>query len=199
MTAADKNPPIGEADLSAIVAANLRRLRVRNGLSLERLAQSSGVSRAMLGQIERGRSVPGLGVLWKLAQALNVPLQAFTEVQRCDRVIVTRSHRALWLRSSVGQTALRQLAGKGDGVRAEFLEVRLMPRAVEDFLPKSPGSQIVLALVRGCLDLSIGDERHVLNSGDSARFPADTPHSFHNSGLVEAVAYLLHVDDVFSA
>ena len=40
------------ADLTPIVGANLRRLRVKRGLSLERMAKASGVSRAMLGQIE---------------------------------------------------------------------------------------------------------------------------------------------------
>ena len=45
-------------DLAPVVGGNLRRLRTRRGLSLERLAQSSGVSRAMLGQIELGQSAP---------------------------------------------------------------------------------------------------------------------------------------------
>ena len=39
-------------DFAPAVGANLRRLRTRRGLSLERLAQASGVSRAMLGQVE---------------------------------------------------------------------------------------------------------------------------------------------------
>src|SRR5689334_16779324 len=53
-------------DLAPVVGANLRRLRVRRGLSLERLAQRSGVSRAMLSQIELGQSAPTINVLWKI-------------------------------------------------------------------------------------------------------------------------------------
>src|SRR5262249_34912572 len=72
-TAADAPP-----DLAAIVGENLRRLRTRQGHSLERLAKLSGVSRAMLSQIELGRSVPTIAVLWKITHALGVPFAALT-------------------------------------------------------------------------------------------------------------------------
>jgi DNA-binding XRE family transcriptional regulator len=52
--------PEGDAasELSAAVGRDLRRIRTRQGLSLERLAKVSGVSRAMLGQMETGKSTP---------------------------------------------------------------------------------------------------------------------------------------------
>jgi DNA-binding XRE family transcriptional regulator len=62
--------PTEATDLAPVVGGNLRRLRTRRGLSLERLAQISGVSRAMLGQIELGQSAPTINVLWKIARAL---------------------------------------------------------------------------------------------------------------------------------
>src|SRR5689334_5182792 len=62
-----------EGDLTPVVGANLRRLRIKRGLSLERLAGVSSVSRAMLGQIELGQSTPTINVLWKIARALDVP------------------------------------------------------------------------------------------------------------------------------
>src|SRR5512139_1809103 len=64
------------ADLTPVVGANLRRLRVRRGLSLEKLSRQSGVSRAMLGQIELGQSAPTINVLWKISTALGVPFSA---------------------------------------------------------------------------------------------------------------------------
>jgi DNA-binding XRE family transcriptional regulator len=51
-------------ELSIIVGSNLRRLRRRQGHSLERLAQLSGVSRAMLGQIETGKPTINLYGRW---------------------------------------------------------------------------------------------------------------------------------------
>ncbi len=55
--------PMG-TDLAPVVGANLRRLRVKRALSLEKLSKLSGVSRAMLGQIELGQSAPTINVLW---------------------------------------------------------------------------------------------------------------------------------------
>jgi transcriptional regulator with XRE-family HTH domain len=54
-----------------VVGSNLRRIRTMRGLSLERLARASGVSRAMLGQIELGQSTPTINTIWKIARALN--------------------------------------------------------------------------------------------------------------------------------
>src|SRR6218665_380760 len=64
------------ADLAPVVGRNLKRLRTERGLSLEKLSQSSGVSRAMLGQVELGQSAPTINVLWKLARALGIPFSA---------------------------------------------------------------------------------------------------------------------------
>src|SRR5579871_1235604 len=66
----------GSADLAPVVGRNLRKLRTQRGLSLERLAKGSGVSRAMLGQIELGQSAPTINVLWKIARALGIPFSA---------------------------------------------------------------------------------------------------------------------------
>ena len=59
----------------------LRRLRADRGLSLDRLAAASDVSRAMLNQIELGKSTPTIKVLWKIARALEVPFSALIEGQ----------------------------------------------------------------------------------------------------------------------
>src|SRR5438105_11413382 len=68
--------PKAAADLAPIVGTNLRRLRVKRGLSLEKLSKASGVSRAMLGQVELGQSAPTINVLWKISRALGVAFSA---------------------------------------------------------------------------------------------------------------------------
>ena len=60
------------AKLSIVVGENLRRLRRKHGFSLDQLAHFSGVSRAMLGQIETGKSAPTINLLARIAEALNV-------------------------------------------------------------------------------------------------------------------------------
>jgi transcriptional regulator with XRE-family HTH domain len=73
-------------DISALTGMNLRRLRTRRGFSLDRLAKISGVSRAMLGQIETGKSSPTISILAKIAAALEVPCGSLI-AERAEAVI----------------------------------------------------------------------------------------------------------------
>ena len=66
-------------ELNRAVADNIKRIRKGKKLSMERLAAESGVSRSMLGQIERGAVNPTISVLSKLAQGLHVPLEKLVE------------------------------------------------------------------------------------------------------------------------
>lgn len=64
-------------ELNRAVAENIKRIRKQQKLSLERTAALSGVSRSMLGQIERGEANPSVAILGKLASALKVPAEEF--------------------------------------------------------------------------------------------------------------------------
>ena len=79
-------------ELNRAVAANIKRIRKTQKLSLERTAEAAGVSRSMLGQIERGEANPSVAILGKLAAALKVPAEEFL---RCDAFEPTRVSREL--------------------------------------------------------------------------------------------------------
>jgi len=66
----------------ALVAWNLRRLRVKRGLSQELLAHDAGVDRAYVGGLERKSENPTVDLLDKLAATLDVPLSEFFKVPR---------------------------------------------------------------------------------------------------------------------
>ena len=70
---------VQETDIGDVVRANLLRLSQARGLSLQGLAAVAGVSPAELEDLAAGRSFPALGLLWKLARALDVPCTSFIE------------------------------------------------------------------------------------------------------------------------
>jgi len=179
------------SDFTALVGENLRRLRTRNGLSLERLARASGVSRAMLSQIELGRSVPSVAILWKIACALEVPFSAFTAATGSGDVTVLRAHRAKLLTSHSGRFSSRALFPFSGPRRVEFYEMRLAPQTIEDADPHSPGTTENLVLAQGSLEVVVADERFRLDYGDAIHFVADRPHSYRNAGPIEALFYLV--------
>ena len=64
----------------ALIARNVRRLRVREKLSQESLAVDAGIYRTYVSRIERGLENPTVGILERLAQALNSDIVEFFKV-----------------------------------------------------------------------------------------------------------------------
>jgi len=178
-------------DAAPLVGANLRRLRGERGLSLEKLARASGVSRAMLGQIELNQSTPTINVLWKIARALGVPFSALISEPTASRARVLHAEQAKVLRSRDGSFTSRALFPFDEPQAAEFYELHLAPQSTEVAEPHAPGTVENLVVTRGALEMRIGDEVHQLATGDAIQFDADLPHQYHNPGRGEAVMYLV--------
>ena len=179
------------ADLTPVVGANLRRLRVRRGLSLEKLSGLSGVSRAMLGQIELGQSAPTVNVLWKISTALEVPFSALITNRPSAAVHVLRGDQAKRLTSSDGTFASRALFPFDEPRRVEFYELTLAAGGVERADAHPPGTTENLVLARGALEIDLGGTTHALSPGDAIVFEADVPHVYRNPGTAEATMYLV--------
>lgn len=179
------------ADLAPVVGANLRRLRTRRGLSLERLSQLSGVSRAMLGQIELGQSAPTINVLWKIARALEVTFSALISTRSQSGALILRSSEAKVLTSKDRSFSSRALFPFDEPRRVEFYELRLTPGGVETADAHAPGTSENLVVTAGTVEIEVAGETHRLEAGDSILFEADSPHAYRNAGRGEAVMYLV--------
>ncbi|MCE9574796.1 MAG: helix-turn-helix domain-containing protein [Deltaproteobacteria bacterium] len=179
------------ADLAPIVGANLRRLRTRRGLSLEKLAQSSGVSRAMLGQIELGQSAPTINVLWKIARALEVTFSALISTRAQSGALVLRQTESKLLTSKDRSFSSRALFPFDEPRRVEFYELRLTAGGVEEADAHAPGTSENLVVTQGQVEIDVGGETHRLETGDSILFEADAPHAYRNAGKGDAVMYLV--------
>jgi transcriptional regulator with XRE-family HTH domain len=178
-------------DIGPIVGRNLRRLRIQRGHSLERLAKLSGVSRAMLSQIELGRSVPTVNLLWKVVQALDVPFATLTSIVRGRGTALMRSGRARTLSAQGGRFQSRALFPFDAERKVEFYEVRMAAGVVEEADAHVSGTTENLVLNRGSVEIAVGAEKHRLEAGDAIMFEADVPHTYHNVGPDEAVIYLV--------
>ncbi len=197
-TAADlpsPEPPAatdGAGDLPVVLGRNLRRLRTRQGYSLERLAKVSGVSRAMLGQIENGKSTPTIGLLWKIATALGLPFATLLDSQETRGTVVLRHDKAKILSSSDGKFTSRALFPFDGERKVEFYELRLAPRHLEVAQAHAPGTMENIVVVSGAIEVRPGSESPSrLDEGDAIVFEADVPHTYRNLGDREAVLYLV--------
>jgi len=178
-------------DLAPVVGANLRRLRVRRGLSLEKLSKLSGVSRAMLGQIELGQSAPTINVLWKVSTALGVPFSGLIGQRQAGGVVVLKGQSAKTLTSHDGSFSSRALFPFDEPRRVEFYELHLRPRGEERAEAHAPGTTENLVVSEGAVEIDVEGQQHLLGRGDAIVFEADTPHVYRNPGDREAVMYLV--------
>jgi transcriptional regulator with XRE-family HTH domain len=181
----------GAGDLAPVVGKNLRKLRTQRGLSLERLSKLSGVSRAMLGQIELAQSAPTINVVWKIARALEVPFSGLIATSPTGGTRVMPAAQAKRLMSHDGKFISRALFPFDQPRKVEFYELRLAPRGVEKADAHQPGAVENLVVTQGVLDLDTGGEHHRLGVGDAIIFEADVPHVYANPGSVETVMYLV--------
>jgi transcriptional regulator with XRE-family HTH domain len=179
-------------DLPVILGRNLKRLRTRQGHSLDRLAQLSGVSRAMIGQIETAKSVPTIGLMWRLAKALDVEFANLLATQDVRGPVVLRGERARIIEVSGGKLTARPLFPLGESRTVEFHEVRIARLHAEEFDAHAPGTRKSLIVTRGTIAVATGSgSEETLKEGDAIRFDADRPHTFQNIGETQAVLYLV--------
>jgi transcriptional regulator with XRE-family HTH domain len=184
--------PVSEQqDLTPIVGTNLKRLRAKRELSLEKLAQKSGVSRAMLGQIELGKSTPTINIVWKIARALDVPFSALISERSQASTVLLPASKAKVLRSADGVFSSRALFPFDSPRKVEFYELRLSAGAAEESDAHAPGTNENLIVTQGSLSLELGNEKIELATGDAVLFEADVAHVYRNVGKGECVMYLV--------
>ena len=178
--------------LLSTISINLKRLRTRQGHSLERLAKLAGVSRAMLSQIETGKSVPTISLLLKVADALGVPIANLLVAPASRLTVVLPKSRAKIVTASSGRFTSRALFPLDSTRRAEFYEVRIAAQHREALEPQAAGTKQNILVVEGRIELTVGNEAPVIVSqGDAVQFHADVPHTYRNLEVREAIAHVV--------
>lgn len=179
-------------ELSASTGRNLRRLRTRRGYSLDRLAKISGVSRAMLGQIETGKSSPTISILSKIAAALDVTCGSLI-TERADAAMTPLPRaKSKILSSSEGKFQTRALFPFESERKVEFYELRIAPHHAEVAEAHPHGTVENLVVTQGTVEIIAGKlPPHILGEGDAIVFDADVNHTYRNMTGTEAILYLV--------
>lgn len=170
----------GAARVARRVSEGLRRFRKARGLSLDELAQRSGVSRAALSQIEGARTNPTLAVLWKVAVGLEVPFQALLGATEEKTPQLLRASDTAPLCSADGRMESRLLSPRGTAPDLEIYELKFLPKGVHRSEPHSERTTEVLTVTVGTLRVTIEDHVYELGAGDTLFFHADVPHVYEN-------------------
>lgn len=166
------------SDLTSVIGYNLARIRKKKGLSLDKLAESSGVSKAMIGQIERGESNPTVNTLWRIATGLHVSFSELLTEEK-SAVELVRFSELHAFSDSDGITVYPLFAFDQDK-RIEIFTITLAPNCCHLSDPHDEGSEEYLIISEGTLELVVGAENYKLGPGDAVRYRADKPHIYRN-------------------
>jgi transcriptional regulator with XRE-family HTH domain len=163
----------------------IRAVRERRGLTLREVADRAGVSESLVSQIERNRVSPAIDTLLALTDTLDLdPEYLFADYRRRRPVRVTRKGDcAAFRRPGVLYQRMAQMEGftpGRDGIEAYRITIEPGAKtAGRDY--GHPGWELGI-LEEGRGELSIGNERYLLEPGDSVSFRADSPHVLSNPG-----------------
>ena len=73
--------------ISIKIGERLKEIRNTRQLTLDDVAELTGVSKPMLGQIERGESSPTINILWKISTGLKIPLSFFCKQEEAEYTV----------------------------------------------------------------------------------------------------------------
>ncbi|MCH2181357.1 MAG: XRE family transcriptional regulator [Mariniblastus sp.] len=182
---------------SQYVCEHIRQLRKRHNLTLQQLASSSGVSRSMLSQVERGSANPTLSVAFRIAQAFGISLADLVEGATSEqRVEVIRKTDEQSVFRDDENCRIRTLSPLNLEKDVEFYEVTLPPQGRLDSAAHFQGTREFLTVQTGLIEIQSGDIRVELGKGDSVQYPADVDHSIKNIGKRDAILFLV---DIYSS
>ncbi|MFB4162785.1 helix-turn-helix domain-containing protein [Alteribacillus sp. JSM 102045] len=167
--------------LNAHIGNRLKEIRRHQGLNLEEAASLTGVSKPMLGQIERGESNPTVGTLWKIANGLHVPFTSFIEAAR--PAVTQVSYKELeTLEGDHGGFQVKPVFSKDQYTPFEAFYVDIEPSKSYYSEAHQKGVEEYLFLKEGSMQVRVGENRFELEKGDALRFEADEDHVYENMG-----------------
>jgi len=165
--------------INHIIAGNIKQIRKERKMSLDNLADATGVSKSMLGQIERDESSPTIATLWKIAVGLGISFTYLIE-NRCKGVQIIKNKDLQPLVNEDNTMRIYPVFPYNDQQGFEILFIELDEGAVSPSLPHQPGTEEFISVFEGALALELNDDEYLVEKDTSIRYFADCPHCYKN-------------------
>ncbi len=161
-------------DIYKHISLTIKSLRKERGWSLDKTAEETGVSKAMLGQIEREESSPTIATLWKIAAGFSLPFSHFIAEES-----VMRTPQPLHQSEKSVQVAT--LLPYDEALHMEVFLLELAPFALHLSEGHTKGILEDVIVASGSVEILTDGSWKNLKEGDALRFDATKPHGYRNS------------------
>ncbi len=176
-----------------VIGVNVKKQRLKHKMSLDKLAIASGVSKAMLSQIESSKVNPTIATMWKIAHALKVDFNFLLkgkgdkgrkfEINRYDDLATLDAKE-----EGVHINVLSPIAMADD---LELYTLIFQPGSILSSSPHFPDTEEFLTVLEGKIEVSAGKNSTILNKGDVLIYQCDINHSIKNIYTQASQIYLI--------
>ena len=176
-------------NINTNIGKNLKRIRKLRGLTIDALATSSGVSKSMISEIERGIRNPSITIIWSLANALKTPLNYFLKEDSSNSPMIYK----MGTNPSVEGNgySFHPLMNFDEDKKFEIYFNEYMPNSETEDSFHYEGVEEYLLVTSGTLVLSLEEKKYTVNEGEVIHFIADKPHHYCNETENVANAFIL--------
>ncbi len=171
-----------EQQFEGALGERLKALRTRMNFTLDQLAETSRVSRAMISRIERGEASPTASLLARLCEALGLSLsEFFAPDDPGSSPLLRRDEQRLW-RDPITGYLRRSISPPGVNSRVDIVEVEFPPGATVSFPPREESRSMTqhIWVFEGVLEMVLPDQTYRLSAGDCLFMHIGDAFQFHN-------------------
>ncbi|KRE98470.1 DNA-binding protein [Paenibacillus sp. Soil766] len=174
------------------IGKSLQTIRKARSLSLDQVAELTGVSKAMLGQIERGDSNPTISILWKIVNGLHISFTSLIEDEE-PKVTHFRFLDKEPLMEEDGHYRAFPLIPFDQKKQFEIYTVEMDPGCSHASEPHNEGVEEYILMMQGGLEVTFHQESFQMTVGDAIHFSADQPHTYRNTEDVKTMYHTIIV------
>ena len=185
----------------SVVGAKIKGLRESKNISIEEIAERSGLSIDQINSIENDQHLPSLGPLIKIARALGVRLGTFLDDndELGPAVCRAEEHNSSISFSNDAADARKHmeyhsLAKQKAGRHMEPFIIDIQPSEEKDFKSSAHEGEEFIYVLNGQVEIDYGKEKYLLKEGDSIFYDSIVMHHVHGvigeSAKILAVVYI---------
>jgi transcriptional regulator with XRE-family HTH domain len=172
------------------ISNNLKEIREQRNLSLDQLAELTGVSKSMLRQIETGRSSPTIATIWKIANGLRLSFTTLVSKRHPDVAIMDfKGSKPLTAKSE--RYRLFPLTPFDPEHAFEIYYVEIEPKTTFEGEPHEGNVEEYVFVMQGRLEITVEENHYSVNANQFIRFIANRPHKYFSAGKEKVSAIMM--------
>lgn len=164
------------------IGSVIRTERKKLGISLDEAAQKTGVSKATLGQIERGESSPTLSTVWKISAGLRLPMATLLAQNLHADYRVVKLSEVTPMREPDSGIQVYNIFPFNPVTAFDYLYIILQPHHYYPSTGHPNAQEEYVVVTSGRLDMHIAGKVYPMEEGDSITFAGDEEHGYGSTG-----------------